>query len=168
MAGNVVELDKADVWLRDVEVQFRRSAVKGLHAAALRGVQMIVTQIIPARSPQPVDRGVYRSGWRPVLRADGADIENLEPHALFIEEGVRAANVKIGRPLIQALAEWAVRKRLATPKNAVSVAWSIAKTMQRRGIFGQRGLGVLRELVDNHLEQIIQEEVAREMEKGVR
>lgn len=164
--ATVIDLDKAEAWVAGIAKRHRAAAVKGLHSAALRGVQVIVTQIIPARSPQPVDRGIYRAGWRAVLLDDGADIENLEPHAVFIEEGVRAANVKVGGALIKALTEWVTRKRIASGKEAVGVAWAIAKTMQRRGLYGQRGLGVLRELVERHLEKIVQEEVAREIERS--
>lgn len=161
----VVELSKADAWVVQVARRHREAAVRGLHSAALRGVQVIVTQIIPSRTPQPVDRAIYRGGWRPVMRPDGADIQNLEPHAILVEEGVRASNVKVGRAMLQALAEWAVRKRIATRADAMGVAWAIAKSMQRRGIFGQRGLGILRELVEQHLDRIVREEVQREVEK---
>jgi hypothetical protein len=163
----VIELSKAEAWVVQVGRRHREAAVKGLHSAALRGVQVIVTQIIPSRSPQPVDRAIYRGGWRPVMRPDGADIENLEPHAILVEEGVRAANVKVGRAMIQALAEWAIRKRIATRADAVKVAWAIAMSMKRRGIFGQKGLGILRELVEMHLDKIVQEEVQREVAKDL-
>jgi hypothetical protein len=161
----VIELSKADAWVVQIARKHREAGVRGLQSAALRGVQVIVTQIIPSRTPQPVDRAIYRGGWRPVMRPDGADIENLEPHAILVEEGVRASNVKIGRAMIQALTEWAIRKRIATRAEAPGVAWAIAKSMARRGIFGQKGLGILRELVDQHLDRIVREEVQREVEK---
>jgi site-specific recombinase XerC len=162
---NVVDLRKADAWIVEVGAAYRKAAILGLYSAALRGVQVIVTQIIPARTPQPVDRAVYRSGWRVSPAQGGADIENLEPHAAFIEDGVRAANVKIGRAMIEALSEWVVRKRIASRDEALSVAWAIAKAMQRRGIFGRRGLGILRELVEQHLDGIVREEVSREVDR---
>jgi hypothetical protein len=162
--NTVVELDRAEVWVREVEVGLRAAVVRGLHSAALRAVQVVVTQIIPSRSPQPVDRGVYRAGWRAVLLPDGADVENLEPVAPLVEDGVRAANVKPGRAMIRALASWVVRKGLASPEDAEHVAWAIAKTMQVRGIFGRgQGLGILRELVDRRLDAIVREEVEREI-----
>jgi hypothetical protein len=161
----VVELNRADAWVVKVARQHREAAVKGLHSAALRAVQVVVTQIIPSRTPQPVDRAVYRAGWRPVMRPDGADVENLEPHAVFIEEGVRGPNVKVGKAMIDALTEWVVRKRIAARADARGVAWAIAKAMQKRGIFGERGLGILRELVDKHLERIVREEVQREVDR---
>lgn len=162
----VVELDRADVWVAGVEKGMERAVVLGLRSAALRGVQEIVARIIPSRSPMPVDRAVYRAGWRALFLPNGADIENLEPVAILIEEGVRAANVKPGRAMIKALAAWAIRKRIATAEDAEGIAWAIAKTMQKRGIFGRgMGLGILKELVEHHLEGFVQEEVARELEK---
>ena len=141
----------------------RAAALRGLQSAAMRGVQVIQTEIIPSRVPQPVDRSLYRGGWRFSFEPDGALIFNNEPHAPEVEFGVRAANVKIGKAMIQALAEWAVRKGLASAgKEAVSAAWAIAKTMQRRGIFGQ-GLGILRELVRDRVHGIVTEEVVREL-----
>ena len=177
LAMPINELDKAEAWVVHVEHECRDAAVKGLRSAAHRGVQKIVAEIIPSKKPQPVDRGIYQAGWHAMDQEGGADIENLQPHAVFIEEGVRAANVKIGRAMIQALAEWAQRKGLLgrrarsasgkarQDKEAQSAAWAIAKSMQRRGIFGQHGLGILRELVEKHLEEIVREEVEQEIKK---
>lgn len=149
-------------WLKGFKGRFREAAVRGIQSAAMRGVAAIQTEIIPAIVPQPVDRGLYRAGWRWTPEEDGATIFNNEPHAKFIEFGVRAANVKIGRKMIQALAEWVVRKKLARPgKEALRAAWAIAKTMQRRGIFG-RGQNVLA-LLRGRMLDFLQEEVAREV-----
>jgi hypothetical protein len=76
----------------ELNEKWRKAAVRGLQSAAARGVQDIVTRIIPARTPQPVDRGIYRAGWRFYPAPDGAVIECFEPHAIFIEDGVRAEN----------------------------------------------------------------------------
>ncbi len=143
----------------------REAALKGLHSAAMRAVQIIQTEIIPSRVPQPVDRGLFRAGWRWKPESTGALIYNVEPHAAFVEFGVRAGNVKIGKKMILALAEWAVRKKLAEPgKKAIAAAWAIAKTMQRRGIFKGDGLRILEELVDVYLPDLVQEEIAAEIE----
>ena len=83
----------------------RAAALRGLASAAQRGLQLVQAEIIPSRSPQPVDRGVYRAGWRAVKIKDGYAVENLEPHAAFVEYGVRASNVKPGRAMIAALAK---------------------------------------------------------------
>lgn len=146
----------------------REAALKGLHSAAMRAVQVIQTEIIPSLVPQPVDRGLYRAGWRWTPESTGALIFNVEPHASFIEHGVRAANVKIGKAMIQALTEWVVRKKLEPQgKKAVRAAWAIAKVMQRRGVFGQ-GLHVLEQLVRDKLPRIVAEEIAAEIERARR
>lgn len=142
----------------------REAAIRGVQAAAARCIQVIVTKIVPSRSPQPVDRGVFRAGWKWLPISMGAEIFNTEPHAAFIEHGVRASSVKPGGAMIRALAEWVVRKRLATGAEAISVAWRIAKTMRKRGIFnGGQGFKILDELKREHARPLIREEVAREI-----
>jgi hypothetical protein len=151
----------------ELKEKWRKAAVLGLQSAAARGVQDIITRIIPSRTPQPVDRGVYRSGWRFYPAPDGAVIECFEPHAILIEDGVRAGNVKIGKKMIDALAEWVQRKGIVSGDEARSVAWAIAKSMQRRGIFNKgKGMGILAELVDQYLPGYVEEEVAREVERA--
>jgi hypothetical protein len=161
----VINLSDADEHFRRFGDELQAAGRRGLVSAAARGVQEIITRIIPSRSPEPVDRGVYKAGWRFYPDREGAVIENLESVAALIEDGVRAENVKIGRAMILALAEWAVRKGLAEKDEAESVAWAIAKKMKMRGIFGREGMGILRELVDTRLDKLIQEEVVREIEK---
>jgi hypothetical protein len=161
--SRVVTLKNAGVEFEDMGKRLRSAAIKGLRSAALRGVAIIVSEIIPSRVPQPVDRGIYRAGWKAMPlggKNPGAVIYNLEPHAALIEYSVRAANVKVGRAMIAALAEWARRKGFEDPERA---AWGIAKKMKERGIFGQTGLGVLREL-NKRLPAIVREEVTREVE----
>jgi len=128
-------------------------------------VNEIITFIIPSRTPQPVDRGLFRAGWKTMPDEWGCTVENMEPHAVFIEEGVH--NIKVGRAMIDALAEWAIRKGLATKEDARSRAWAIAKSMEKRGhIFGVNGMGILRELVEGgKMQQFIDEEVKREVER---
>lgn len=142
--------------------RMREAALRGLVSAAERGVAVVKAELIPAAVPQPVDRGLYRAGWRSYALPSGrgAAIENLEPHAAMIEHGVRASAVKIGRAMIAALAEWAKRHGFEEPERA---AWAIAKKMQERGIWGQRGLGILAQLNARLRTEIIREEVAREM-----
>jgi hypothetical protein len=160
------ELKDVDRFFEDTEKGLRRAALRGLLSAAHRGVQTILVRIIPSRSPMPVDRGIYRAGWKAWATEDGAVIENLEPVAIFVEEGVRGSNVKIGRAMIQALAAWVVRKGIAGADEATGVAWAIAKRMQARGIFaGGQGFGILRELVDKDIEGFMVEEIEREVAK---
>jgi hypothetical protein len=99
------------------------SAHRGMKSAALFGIQTIITKLIPQAKPHPpVDKGLYRAAWR--VQDNGVDkpveIVNNAPHALFIEYGVRASNVKIGRKMISALAEWSKRHQKSTSKSKVS------------------------------------------------
>ena len=157
--------------------KFRQAAGRALYSAALRGISKIQTELILAASPSPVDRGLYRAGWRaePYLSGSelgGADIYNVEAHAAFIERGVRPANVKIGSAMLAALAEWAKRKGLdgaGTARGARQVAWAIARSMKRRGIFkGGTGLRVLEKLMTLHMPGIVREEFAREAAAALR
>lgn len=160
-----ITLKQAAQKTEELGARWNKAAVRGLQSAAARGVQDIITRIIPSRTPQPVDRGIYRAGWRFYPAPDGAVIECFEPHAIFIEDGVRAQNVKIGRAMIRALTEWVARKGIVSADEAENVAWAIAKAMKKRGIFGKQGMGVLRELVEKYLPGYVEEEVARELER---
>ena len=112
-----IELDNAAKHLEETIANKRREAIeRGLLSAGLRLQKTIQTKIIPARSPKPVDRGVFKAGWR-VYREGSGDsfavvIENPVQHAAFIEYGVRAANIKPGRRMIAAIAEWVLRKKI--------------------------------------------------------
>lgn len=166
----VISLGAAAGKFRALGQQWEDAGKRGLYAAALRGVTTIKTQIIPSRVPQPVDRGTFRAGWDAERTPEGADVFNPEVHAVFIEEGVRAGNVKPGRAMLRALAEWAIRKGMARdPDEAAHIAWAIVGAMRKRGIFnrygGQGGLGILRELVRAHLPKFVKEEVTRELKR---
>jgi hypothetical protein len=161
-----VEISAASQWLDRLGGSLRGAAERGLLAAAQRGVSEIVGRIIPSRSPKPFDRGVFQAGWRAMQVEGGADIFNNEPHAAFIEDGVRAANVKPGMAMLRALASWAERKGLAKKGNGMSMAWAIATKMKRRGIFnGGQGFGILKELIEDRIDDLIAEEVTREIER---
>ena len=161
-----IALKDADAYFKSLPIELRTASVRGLHSAALRLQNVITTVLIPSRTPQPVDRGIYRAGWRTVLEADGAVVENLEPHAVFIEYGVKAGSVKPGKQMIEALTGWVLRKGLAGAAEAPRVAWAIAKAQQKRGIFNRgAGLGIVKELVDVWVERVTREEVLREVEQ---
>lgn len=157
----VISLRDAGAYFDRKSEAMRAAARRGLVSAAHRGVAVVVSELIPAAVPQPVDRGLYKAGWRAVETDDGAAIENPEPHAALIEGGVRASAVKVGRAMIAALAEWAGRHGFEEPERA---AWAIARKMQERGIWGQRGLGILAKLNDRLRGGIVAEEVRRELE----
>ena len=167
--ANTIDLKDAPAWYAALgEKKLRPAAVTGLYSAALRSVQTIVSVIVPGLSPQPVDRGLFRAGWHAFKTFDGATIENLSPHASFVEFGVRGMNVKIGAALIRALTEWVERKRMASGKEAIDAAWRIARAMQARGIFrGGQGFRILETLREQYLSRFVEEEIAREIERAV-
>jgi hypothetical protein len=163
----VIDLSQAPAWFAALgEKKLRPAALIGLYGAALRSVQAIQTVIVPSLTPQPVDRGLFRAGWHAFKTFDGAVVENIQPHAAFIEWGVRGGAVKIGPAMIRALTEWVERKRLASGKDAISAAWAIARSMQARGIFrGGQGFRILETLREWYLSRFVEEEIAREIER---
>jgi hypothetical protein len=137
-----------------------------------------------------VDRGIYRAGWRSGPIPEGAQIVNNELTAVVIEDGVRASSIKPGHAMILALVEWAKRKgitRLIATQSKIkfvngkavhtstkvgkvtdaAIAWAIIGAMKRRGIFNRPGpgLGILRQLVQQDIGTIIQEEIVRELDR---
>lgn len=171
MARRVLDVGDAAVYFDRLSAAMLQAARNGLVEAAHRGHQVLVSQIIPSRTPKPVDRGVYRAGWKvEIVTPDRVAILNPEPHAVFIEFGVRAQNVKIGAAMIRALTEWVQRKGLARDAaTAGGIAWAIARAMQRRGVFNAQpggGMRILEELRRSHLPQLVRETVAREMQRA--
>jgi hypothetical protein len=175
-------LGNASAWLKAVSKGMEDAARRGLYSAAIRTVSYIQNDVIPATTPLPVARGVYRAGWRADKTANGAVVLNSAPHAAFVEYGVRGGNVKIGRAMIAALADWVRmkgiggsvvttkggRKKLvrATQSEAERIAWAIAKSMQKKGIFaGGQGLGVLKRagaMIPTFIREEVRAELARE------
>lgn len=148
----------------------RKAAMRGLLSAAARGVQTIQTTIIPSRTPSPVDRGIYRAGWRSGPTDDGAELWNDDPTAPLVEGGVRASNIKPGRAMVSALVAWVQRKGMASDvKEATGVAWAIIQRMKEKGIFnrGSTGLGILKEFDEKHAEAYSKEEIEHELRKVI-
>jgi hypothetical protein len=167
-----ITIDQAPGWVKNLEGELHRAALKGVRSAGQRLVSHIQTDVIPAESRVPVDRGIYKAAWRSTNEPNGCDVHNDSPHAGFIEDGVRGANVKIGRKLIDALVDWVQRKGLVrdvsrNSKTAAArqIAWGIAKSMQKNGIFNSgAGLKIL-EKGRRQVARFIDEEVRREIEK---
>ena len=165
MPDKVIKLEDAAQWVGgELKNNLHDAALRGLVSAAARLVQIITQQIIPMKSPRPVDRGVFRAGWRFRPEVDGATIENLEPVAAFIEYGVRPG-VPVGRAMVDALEGWVIRKGIANGKEARSAAYAIALTIQRRGIFdGGVGFRILEDAM-KMADGVIREEVERELRR---
>jgi hypothetical protein len=178
--GKVWSLKDAGLMVNAVKKDVHKAAVEGMQAAGYRVVQKIVGEIIPSLPRPPVDRGAYRAGWRVRKTPNGCVVENVAPHAAFIEFGVRAGQVKIGRAMIESLAAWVRRKGIggktvtggsgkvrhvrATESEARSIAWAIAKSMQKKGIFAPHGLRVL-EKATRSIPQFMREEIGTRLAK---
>ena len=179
--GKTWNLKDAGVMVDTMKKEIAGAVDRALLAAAHRTVEHIVTSVMPAEPRVPVDRGLYRSGWRAFRFEHGAIVENKTPPAPYIEFGVRAENVKISRAMIEELAKWVKRKGLggqtvisksgksravkATDTEATSIAWAIAKSMQKNGIFNRgKGLRIL-EKAEKKIPDFIREEVGRELKK---
>lgn len=174
-------LEDADKWLNVVAASSRDATLRGLLSAAHRTVAYIQTSIIPNLPQPPVGRGAYRAAWRAVRLDNGAEVVNSTVQAIFIEYGVRAENVKPGRAMIAALTEWVRMKGIGgtvvtnktgqqrlkrvSVDEAESIAWAIARSMQKRGIFNRgNGLRVM-ERAGRMVPGFIKEEVMRELRK---
>jgi hypothetical protein len=167
-----VKFDDPEEFGKWLGKKMERVAQKAVLAVAHRVVNKITTQVIPAESPQPVDRGAYRAAWRARKADGGAMISNTMPYASVIEYGARAENVKIGRAMIDALAAWVKRKGLvgkgSSKAEARSLAWAIATTMKKKGIFnrGSKGLRILEKALKG-VEKLFGEELAREIRRAL-
>ena len=186
-----IPIREAGKLIDQLQGRIRDAALKGAVSAGYRMHGIIVNEIIPSVDPVPVDQGAYRAGWQVGHTKAGANVYNVAPHAPIIEWGARAENIKIGRAMILALAEWVVRKGLlgkqregnkwvsrpgyvrpagsiqdlALEQEAQRTAWAIAVAMKQRGIFnrgGNNGLGVLRKAKER-APSVLAEEVAAEI-----
>jgi hypothetical protein len=168
---NHITLEQAPAWVGRLEGELKRAALRGLYSAAQRMVG-VVGETIANESRVPVDRGIYKAGWRARALPDGATYSNATPHGVLIEDGVRADHVKPGRQMIDALAAWVVRKGLVGAARGVEaaaegrrIAWAIAKSMQKKGIFNNGGGLKIMAKANRRLPAILEEEVRREIER---
>lgn len=168
-------LEGLETWLKGKTADGLR---RGIVSTAFRTLGVIQNELLPAVDRPPIDTGAYRAGWKVETTDRGADIVNTLPYAPVIEYGARPENVKIGRAMIQALAEWARRKGFdaggKVPKGGdpdkayEGVAWAIAVAMKKRGIFVRNQVSGLRvaEKAVKALRGFLQEECAREINRG--
>lgn len=141
MKININDHPEFSKWLK---AGLHEAVGKALLSTATRIVSTIQSKTIPETLPhQPVDRGTFRAGFRVEVGPRAVFIINNVPHAAHIEYGVRPGNVKPGRAMLIALAGWVKRKGLLSGHGkqganaeAKSIAWAIAKNMQKKGIFG--------------------------------
>lgn len=122
----------------------------------------------------PVDRGILRNAWRVVKMSGGVELVNDMPYAGIMERGARP--FKIRGAGIEALTGWVKRKilQVGTIKGskahkhrvkwiiddeARSIAWAIAKTIEKVGIKGRRfvymNLPKIAELMDSEVNRYL-------------
>ena len=138
---STIPLKLAASWLQRVHTDVKGAAIKAALSAAMLGVRDIQAVIVPGLTPHPpINRGTYLAGWKFQKLDNGARIYNrVYPQAPLIEFGVRAAAIKIGWAMIIALSEWVTMKGIGGGDDVESIAWAIAKSMKKRGIFNQGG-----------------------------
>lgn len=175
------DLSQHDELAKWLQQGTREGVNKGLLSAAQRLVGVIQNELIPAERPPPVFDAHYRDGWHAAPVALGAEVWNDMPYAGVIDGGARAANIKVGRKMVDALAEWARRKGLtghaagkrSSPEAyaaARSIAWAIARAMQTKGIFnrdGREGLQIA-EKAKKRAFEFVGEEVERQVRRALR
>ncbi len=123
---------KADFMVR---VQDTRDTVRA--AVQLHGPR-VVTSVIAATVPEPVDRGTYKRTWYIEDTEEGATLYNNSPHAPVIEAG-RRKGAKM--PPVNLIAAWVRRKGIASGPEALGVAFVIARSISKRG---QQGKWILK------------------------
>lgn len=183
------DISEAEEVARHLGFSIDKAAQRAILSLALRIVQHITTYVIPRENPQPVDRGAFRAGWRAKRAPDGAVIMNTLPYAAVIEYGARAENIKISRGMIIALTGWVLRKgigmsrtparkkmtraqmKAARNEEARKVAWAIAMSMLKKGIFNREdergGLRVLEKAL-KIAKHAFADELRREIEREYR
>jgi hypothetical protein len=153
-----------------------QAAIRGLQSAGVKFTAAMKTEFIP-RSGLRRYRGIYAASWKSMKLVDGVMIYSDAPHAPLIEYRVRPG-MKIGRRLIEALLEWVTKLKVAntryrTKKGKVRVhrateterrrlAWAIAMSMQKRGMWQPIGLRIFTRAL-TRLPKYVHEEIRREM-----
>lgn len=136
---------------------------KGLISAAMKGQSWIVSNLLPTLSPPPFDMGAFRAGWNIKPTETGAIIFNPVPHAVFINFGVPAENVRVTGPM---LVEWVRRKGFVDgDENPLQVAWRVAMAVRRKGLFMDPQYRITERAVNEFLIEEVPRQIAAELQK---
>ena len=161
-----IDLKDYNVFIGGIQNNLKTSAVRGVRSAAIRLMNEITLRIVPNIVPEPIDRGLYRSGWKTQSIPNGAIIYNTEEHSAFIEHGVEANNVKISRLMIEALQGWLIRKGFSSKKDSLNNAFGLAVNLKKSGIFNRgKGFHPLQLALDKYAQEFIGEEITNEIAK---
>jgi hypothetical protein len=174
-------ISQKDAIVKHVSGAIERSAKRGMLSAALKIQAIIQTEIIPAEDPPPINTRAYAAAWGnpPVETDQGIDLVNTMPYASIIEGGARAENIKIGTAMIDALTSWVIMKGLVgrprgaagrqqAEQDARQIAWAIAVSMKKKGIFNRGGTGLrIAEKAAKRAPAIVAHEVAAEIKRAM-
>lgn len=104
--------------------------LRGMHSSALRLEGLMVEEIDTAKPYPAVDTGGLRASIKTELGRDSVTVYSDAPYAGAIEFGTRPF-----RPPLEPIAEWVLRKKIATdPNDAKGIAFAIANKMSKEGI----------------------------------
>ena len=124
---------------------------KARREAVVRAIQttceidgiVAIQRVIDATKPPPVDRGTERHGYKVKRLGDGAMIYNPVKYSPIVNFGRRPGKM----PPIDAIADWVIRKGLVAKargkakwdqrREAVQIAWLIARKIAAKGIEGK-------------------------------
>lgn len=142
MASIVLSLSDFPGWLRRKQKQLPTVARDALRLAAKTEGMRVIQEVISATTPQPVDRGTYRRGWRARNVPGGVAVYNPTLYASVIEHGRRPGGKP---PPTKLIARWVLRKGLVKDvrgkakqrRAARAFAFAIARSIAKKGQKGQ-------------------------------
>lgn len=125
------DIDQAVAHLQKTLMPKMKDAiVRGMHSSALRLEGLMVEEIDTAKPYPAVDTGGLRASIKTELGRDSATVYSDAPYAGAIEFGTRPF-----RPPLEPIAEWILRKKIATEMDDVQgIAFAIANKMSKEGI----------------------------------
>lgn len=170
-----IEPGKLGARIKSDATGFPKALSRALYSAGQRGKAYLV-------SKSPVDRGLLKVAWMVIKTSDGGvEVVNNQPYAGIVERGARP--FKVSSAGIFALKGWVMRKltsgemnakisaktgktvkrrkTFALEKEAESIAWAIAKTMEKVGIKGKRFVY----MALPRLAALMEEEINRSLDK---
>jgi len=108
----------------------REAAIKAIQRAAYLCQAEAVKAIGEVRPFQPVDTGVLKRSFIVATNPTGAVLENVAPHAVFMEFGTRPHWAPLSA--LEAWAERKLRGRIASKAGRANPARQLARAVQRK------------------------------------
>lgn len=163
-------------WTHLMPERYMAAAHRGVLSGALRCLplmQSATREATPATPGSPVgavDKGHYLQAWRAVPIQRGARVYNAAAYSPVVEGGRRPAF--INQAGIRNLAGWARRKLGAPQREALNIAWAIARTMSPRPWGGgkrllpRRVMGKAVSTMIRYVQEELDREIGRELARG--